>query len=571
MVRFQVLLVLLAAPLVIALGSRGESDFGGDDIVDTRIINGNDATANELPFLVRITEYVDAQKSQEKQLCGGTILEFDMILTAASCLMKDGKIRPLDSIKMYVGDHDTDALDNGEKKDLEAKRFIIHKDYHEDALGRRFDDIAIIVLKTPLTKADQKIEKVVNVRNAATAPSEVTVNTDDVVSLYGWGVKEDTGDIENLATATTLKKIELKLKNMASVCSVHWKTDAEDSNDVGAVDYDAATAKTNMEKAQLCAIDEDGAKRAYRGDYGGPVIRTEKSLDYLVGILSWGDKDPKVATYQMMMDVQKYEEWIKKAKETAADIKWVKMYTGGAHDLVIYAENGREDKAICKDGVGANEINVICKDLGFNVGALGDISDILPRKEDEIQKEYKNFPEIGYTELKCGQYDKGFSLDCTTKGYSEQDVVQPCVNGDQLVVKCAEKKYELLVTKMTTTLKHGRSGNYRRGKVECEVLAEKYGVSFDMERDVQTFLVERTDTDKLKEIKEMKYKKKDNSYQVTIKASDAVANPCLSCIAMIPGDQLRFYAKADLDGRCPTVSLDTYKNWVHDKNGGVQT
>lgn len=550
------MLVLLAVHL--AFTQRGEADFEGNDTggeeINPRIINGDDADENEYPFMVRI-----ARKPDGDHVCGGSLITSKIVLTAAHCLKYEEGTVKLEMLHIVVGDH-SDEEDTHEQV-VEAMRIIIHEDYYVDPTGIPINDIALIVLKEEITLTAE-----INVVTMPTAAAQYDTGT--TVTVIGWGVIEDEGDIETLAIADKLQELEYTM-TADEVCFNYWVQYAKEHDNHGAVDYNAEEEIKMLTGTTKCAIDANKAAGSFKGDSGGPIfIKTGPSFIQL-GIVSWGHWDPKVRTYEPMTNVFHYDSWITEKKTEAEKTSWLELHTGGAHGLVTIQDKSTEKiYTICNDGITMNEIKAICKNQGYNYGVLGDVRDYLPDKRRQMEGAYQSLPPFGFTNLECDDGATHVIDECTMDKY--EDTEMPCFNGEQLAVKCYNTKWVLDVTHVYPNIKESREGDMYRGRVGCEVKAEKNGVSLDMRSEVSTWLVLRADSG-VEDLTEMRYKKNLKFYVGKIKASDELDTKCIACVAFIPGTE--FYAVAELEGEsCPEITDDQYKDWVgsHEEEDGGQ-
>ena len=206
----------------------------------------------------------------------------------------------------------------------------------------------------------------------------------------------------------------------------------------------------------LCAEDLAKQGTTWNGDSGGPLFITpDDSADIVqVGIVSWGGLDPTEITYNMYVDLCHYRDWIKDAMARAGDDSWLELHTGGGHGMVMVHDKMGEVATVCNDKVGKNEINAICRELGYKTGAIADVREFLPEGRKQKKEAVAYIPPYGYTNLNCGDDVKDVMKECTVEEYKDAEV--PCFHGQQLAVKCADEDWSFKVNYMIPEIKSVR-------------------------------------------------------------------------------------------------------------------
>ncbi len=208
--------------------------------------------------------------------CGGSIIDQWHILTAAHCLHypNSNDPRPVESLKIVLGDHVTTSVQPSEKV-YSPQRFLIHEDYNR-TIGLD-NDIALIELTTAI-----EYNKVIAPVCLPTSPPTV----EEMCITTGWG--RGTGD------PALLKELHIPIIS---------------NEDCNSPDYYNGSITPNM----VCA----GYKKhsVCQGDSGGPLVcNTNGNSPYsLVGVTSWSPLQCRNLHGNKpsgFVNVYNYVEWI---------------------------------------------------------------------------------------------------------------------------------------------------------------------------------------------------------------------------------------------------------------------
>jgi len=119
----------------------------------------------------------------------------------------------------------------------------------------------------------------------------------------------------------------------------------------------------------------------------------------------------------------------------------------------------------------------------------------------------------------------------------------PCVDGQQVAVSCADKKFEFMI------YEGGASVNKKgKAKFECAAYAQAYGMYMDLTDNAEAFVVNRDRNGNYSYVDvDMKYKKKQGMYKGKSWVSDIEEDDmCFICVVWI-NDSMMFAAAADAD------------------------
>nr|ABZ04014.1 serine protease 6 [Costelytra zealandica] len=256
MLKFVVLLAFVAAVTAVPAFLTVEPKV--DDSADWRVVGGTNATAGAYPYMVSL------RSSANAHFCGGSILNSQWILTAASCLVG----RTVTNTMVVAG---TNTLNAGGLS-RNSSRFVIHANYDTFTFA---NDIAVIQLSQALNYSSLIAQVPLNTGNTTTVAA----------ILLGWGSTVTNGSIPNnlqqLATNTIPH----------ATCQFSW----------------GQFVTTN----QICAVTWAG-QGACQGDGGGPLM--QNSTRAQLGIVSFISAGGCALGYpDVYTRVSQYISWIQSA------------------------------------------------------------------------------------------------------------------------------------------------------------------------------------------------------------------------------------------------------------------
>ncbi|XP_022377028.1 coagulation factor IX isoform X2 [Enhydra lutris kenyoni] len=237
----------------------------------TRVVGGKDAKPGQFPWQVLLNGKIDA-------FCGGSIINEKWVVTAAHC------IEPGDKITVVAGEHNTKVKEHTEQK-RNVIRTILHHSYNA-TINKYNHDIALLELDEPLTLNSY-------VTPICIADREYT----NIFLKFGSGYVSGWGRVFNRGrSASVLQYLKVPLVDRATCLR---------------------STKFTIYNNMFCAGFHEGGKDSCQGDSGGPHVTEVEGVNFLTGIISWGEECAMKGKYGIYTKVSRYVNWIKeKTKST---------------------------------------------------------------------------------------------------------------------------------------------------------------------------------------------------------------------------------------------------------------
>jgi len=238
-----------------------------------RIINGHQSKKNAFPWLVRIHSRI--MNSNKYQLCGGTLLNHKVVMTAAHCTFYDsGPPIPAHMMRVNLGEHDARRHEFGEQQSG-VTHYKNHPYYNK---ATRDNDFSLVFLNRLIM-----FSRTISI---ACLPNPYKNYENTRVTAAGWG-KDQSGHTSNI-----LQQVDLTTMNNRECDRIPW--DVRITN--------------NM----ICATGH--LKGTCNGDSGGPLM-VKGNEEIVIGVTSWGTTNCNENAPSVFARVSNQLQWIKENAE----------------------------------------------------------------------------------------------------------------------------------------------------------------------------------------------------------------------------------------------------------------
>lgn len=261
-------LVCAVLALVAAVAGQAiEEDSIDTSNFNSRVVGGVVSELSGTPYIVSISL---KGRQKDKQLCAGSIVGEQWIVTAAHCL-KDPPYRLL----ITAGLHSINQTESPIIQQRRCDFYRRHENYSTIFGATGGYDIGVAHISTPFQfmKFIQPI------------PLHEKAEVQGIASIFGWGSISTTTDRNY---PHQLQTADLTLQDVKSCELAH---------------------NTSIGVGTLCAGGEKDNRGACIGDSGGPLVQG----NILIGVVSWGPPtcNPKDGP-SIFSNVGYYAHWIKK-------------------------------------------------------------------------------------------------------------------------------------------------------------------------------------------------------------------------------------------------------------------
>lgn len=327
-------------------------DANGND----RIINGEDAIKGQFPWMAYLDlRYNDSEGNNWQVLCAGTLIDSNIIMTAAHCISNDdGTLRVFNRMRAFIGL--THRINKNLDDDFYLRKIECsyrHPNYHPVYHTK---DIALL-----------KITGHVNAVTPATYPSTFVAQSyysggaAGKLDILGWGSINPFGPDDDT--------VEPSYPDILQHSQIHLLANSQCLRPVGPYSSSEVTSQT------LCGDTSEGfsGSDSCIGDSGGPLFYIEDDgTVVVVGIVSSGIGCAHKDYPALYTKVAHFSNWIPKAIDelklcTEGDVTAhtetdVGITKGACKCMYVWAVND----GTCEDG------EVVYNHCGMNPACDGD-------------------------------------------------------------------------------------------------------------------------------------------------------------------------------------------------------
>ncbi|KAK3914573.1 Modular serine protease [Frankliniella fusca] len=275
----------------------------------TLIVHGSDANIGDFPWHAGI--YDKEQKEGITQVCGGTLVLPNLVVSAAHCFYDDGieKEMPPSRYKVAVGKYfrDWDARERGAVQKTDVQR--IHLPTRYRGKSRNYaDDIALVQLTAHVTISAVVMPICMDWLGSTLAG----LRKGDVGTVVGWG---RTGDRNPSATLLSARLPFVPFDDC--------------------INGIPETFRPFITSDKFCAGNINGSSVA-KGDSGGGLAFKDSTTQawFLRGIVSAGV--PNSLTYSAFTNVDNHKEWMSQIQEWKGMEKREQIETNFCQNSKIY-------------------------------------------------------------------------------------------------------------------------------------------------------------------------------------------------------------------------------------------
>ncbi|XP_066258875.1 venom protease-like [Euwallacea similis] len=250
-----------------------------------RVVGGNPAHLGEFPWIVALGYQNTKNPSQPRWLCGGSLITYKHVLTAAHCVAnrKDLYLARVGELDLY------DDADGARPTDIPLVKAKIHENY---SAQKFINDIAILTLG----RSTEGFDSVWPI----CLPWQTNIRTINLLTksafVAGWGNLYFNGP-----SSSILQYVQIPIMDNSQCARAYGN-------------------QTTIDGTILCAGFPNGLKDACKGDSGGPFMhgiienRNNQRLInfYQVGVVSYGFRCAEAGYPGVYTRVTSFLDWIGK-------------------------------------------------------------------------------------------------------------------------------------------------------------------------------------------------------------------------------------------------------------------
>lgn len=241
-----------------------------------QIVGGQPAAPGRYAFVVNI-----APKDSRIPFCGGVLISDDVVLTAAHCLPERVA---LGDIEVHVSRYNLKA-DLMDAQRFSVSRAVVHPLYQQ--LTAQNNDAVLLRLARSVPMEDSPFDSLVFPRLAGSDFATLPPHTE--LTIVGWGLTRELGQAAQVQQEGFVSSVT------QADCRARYGT-------------------ASVTDSMLCA--GSNGIDACQGDSGGPLLSSSGTVDYLVGLVSWGEGCNRTATPGVYTSIPAIRPWVQSTLAT---------------------------------------------------------------------------------------------------------------------------------------------------------------------------------------------------------------------------------------------------------------
>ncbi|MDM8529203.1 trypsin-like serine protease [Anaerolineales bacterium HSG24] len=310
----SLVLVVLAVCLVVVTQTQAQEPR------DPRIVGGEEADIAEWPWQIVFINpnYVSGSNFSDAQVCGGSLIDEEWVLTAAHCVFGGrGLVNSVKNVNIVAGINTLSTPESGYEQ-VAVTAIIPHPNYqypnYQFGDVVTINDVALLKLAHPVP-----LGQGIALIDLVTQADSSLVNTGNSATVTGWGSTVGYNPYETPSPSFPDKMREVVLPII--------------SNAQCTSSYDG-----QITDVMLCAGYPGGGKDSCQGDSGGPLVVPNGNRWKLAGVVSFGTGCASAGIPGVYARVSSFVNWIEKytGKLSIFDVNMSSPLYVGVNDNITY-------------------------------------------------------------------------------------------------------------------------------------------------------------------------------------------------------------------------------------------
>lgn len=273
------------AGVVVDCGSDGDTNVG---IINGREVSKEAPLAKRMVFVVQPTE---DRNSDLVSICSGTLIDKDIVLTAAHCV---DEARYASEVRLAFTADGVCDMQNSTGESVNATRIRMHPDYDKKSRSKILGDLALVRMEKP--RADGKLVYISDTFQSVK-------DTASSILIAGYGRANDLDEPSSQSATGRLRYTRVK--------PLEWETYLGPSRRT--VGNESALDFNSIRSPHIHLSNRQGTG-ACSGDSGGPAFIQRQDRLVQVGVASYvfGEYFATCTHGIAYVNLHYYKEWIQK-------------------------------------------------------------------------------------------------------------------------------------------------------------------------------------------------------------------------------------------------------------------